>query len=265
MKKKILFYCLFTFTFYSCNTDELITNSDKNLKEEYIQDIRSWLKSNNSPLIDLSNSTIIDWEKSVVITDQNRKIATVPLIIKKDYNKTNYKNLYKSYFKLVFERDNFNKYKISIIPSKNDLVTNEINYKKAASNVISPQETLKNLINSQSPVGNKVDVNSEGGYYDLMRVRFRLAMGGINVDLLSYKGRVSMVRSDVYGFSLGFSWTNQAQYIEEIGAAGGQTVYVLGTLNYNVFFESIGTVYSEPVLFTINLSSNGNFISAKRT
>lgn len=73
-------------------------------------------------------------------------------------------------------------------------------------------------------------------------------MGTLYFDVVVSGGKITSVTGSLGGFTLGISYTQGAVSIS------GNSATVKGFVNYNVFFEGIGTVYSQPVTFLVSLN-----------
>lgn len=74
---------------------------------------------------------------------------------------------------------------------------------------------------------------------------------------------IQNVTSDTFGLTLGYSWTQNTYNQSTVGNI--TTVNVYGTLNYTMFAQGIGNVYSSPIIFQIKINNaNGHIISGIR-
>lgn len=74
---------------------------------------------------------------------------------------------------------------------------------------------------------------------------------------------IQNVSSDAFGLTLGYTWNQNTYNQSTVGNI--TTINVYGNLNYTMFAQGIGNVYSSPIIFQININNtNGHIISGKR-
>ena len=72
---------------------------------------------------------------------------------------------------------------------------------------------------------------------------------------------IENVNSNAFGFTLAFSW-NQTSYDKSI-SGNTATINLYGALNYNLFFEGVGTIFTENIRICIKVNTlTGEIISS---
>ncbi len=87
--------------------------------------------------------------------------------------------------------------------------------------------------------------------------------GGVQVNIVQNRTpySISDVNSNAFGFTAGFNW-HQTSFDTTI-AGNIVTINIFGIINYNLFVDGVGTVYSAPTHLQIKINkTNGRIISA---
>ncbi len=85
----------------------------------------------------------------------------------------------------------------------------------------------------------------------------------VTLSKVNDKYQINNVVSNPYGLTLGYAWT-QTAYSQTTNGSN-TTVILNGITSYTLFVQGIGTIYSSPVSYQININNtNGQITSGKR-
>ena len=133
-------------------------------------------------------------------------------------------------------------------------------------NSIPNKQVLIELIESASSEGYDFTfVQNQNTTISSVKIKL-LPWAGLLFNINQAKGltyTVQNVTSGAYGLTLGYSW-NQNDY--SVSVSGNTTsVTVYGILEYTIFYEGVGTIYSEQLSYRININNRtGRIISGIR-
>lgn len=95
--------------------------------------------------------------------------------------------------------------------------------------------------------------NSDGGFYGNTSFGF----GTLNFGFQTHIGSLGVVTPFTSGYTFGTSFTFGGTSDFSRSGNGDMSFIITGTANYNVFYEDIGTIYSQIVRYRVRIKCDG--------
>lgn len=95
--------------------------------------------------------------------------------------------------------------------------------------------------------------NSDGGFYGNTGFGF----GTLNFGFQTHMGALGVVTPFTSGYTLGTSFTFGGTSDFSRSANGDMSFIITGTANYHLFYEDIGTIYSQIVKYRVRIKCDG--------